>query len=290
MELASMEHEEKFIQLLGLQLVGPSSSNCYNILDEEGKIVGFIQYRKVHREKDGKPAVFGYHMVISNDKIFYDDTRFLQDELSKFCYHFDIKNEKDKKMAVSLQFGNKSSIVVQDGWREKMMFTLDSDHMYLNFQRDTYCFHKEEIVALERGVFDCTYEYQLRFCEKGKSLDKEKGRTTFDIQFKESPHEFIGGGNICRKTTLWKDGREVESHRILLDSTLEEEIMYHKRGLESFRYFRKSLNEMLPFKQDIISLVAEQYKDGFHSEYGIDSSVSLFLPELVTKRDKKLVK
>ena len=291
MELESMAHEEKFIELLGLKLVGPTPNFSFHILNEEDETVGFIQRKKVKQEKDKLPAVYGYHMVIESNQVSYNGTRSFQDEDQKFCYLFHVKDEQNQKQKVWLNLEkNYPNMTIQGGSMGETIFKLTPDFMYLNFRRDTCLFHKEEVVELYHSVFENSYRYQMRFCRKEKSLAKEKETTVFDIQYKDSLHRYLGGGNVMKEMMVWENNEKVSSDIDFFDSTLEEEIMHHKRGIESFRYVRRAINERLPFKQDIVSVMAEQYQGTFHSEYGIDAAITLFLPELKAASEKKLVK
>lgn len=285
MELESMEHEEKLIELLGFKLVGPIQNTCFNILNDNDEIVGFVRAKRVQSDS------FGYQMVIESDRVSYNSIRPFQDEDKQFFYLFHIKDEQNRKQEVWLNLErNHLGMTIKSDSMGEAVFKLTPDLMYLNFKRDTYQFHKEEVVELYNGVFENTYRYQMRFCKKEESLMKESDTTVFDIRYKESPHEYLGGGNMLVETNIWKKNEKAISYTDFRDSTLEEEILSHKRGIEAFRHFRKYLNETLPFQTDIIDAMIEQKKAGFNIDSGIGREVAVFLPQLNSQVEKKLVK
>jgi len=293
MELESMYHEERLIKLLGLKLVGGCQNHSFHILDEKGTVVGFIEKKRIHREQQekNKEVGYGYHMVIENDKISYNSTRPFQNDEDDFFYQFYVKeNDKTKKKVLLSAHKNHLGIRVESKRLEESVFTLSPDVMYLDFKRDTYRFHKEELVVLTRVGFESTYHYQMRFCPKEKSLEKEKDTTVFDLGYKERKIGFTSSGNVLVETHLWRKDENEITRRYEKESTLEEEIITHKRGLEAFERYRKSLNDLLPFEEDIIDVMLEEYKGCHHLEGGVGSEEALFLPTLKKEPVKTLAK
>lgn len=262
-----IEYEKKLIDLLGYKLYGPILSNRWLILDINYDKMGYIHYEKINNvnQKNECNVQYGYNMVINSSDISYDSTRIINsdDDTSLdrdyLNYKFDIKRENGNIDHVEMRFGRYPSLTIWSKEYGYVSFFIDYEKMFLNFKSKTDNFNIEEVLIFKNSMETSEqsskeYTYQISYCKKNMQLrdDNSKGRTTRVIsgiqdnydenKLKVSEMTFVGG--------KLRTDRENE-----VEGTIEEMAIKHQMGIDSFQHFRFLINEILPFKEDIISLM-----------------------------------
>lgn len=286
----NIDHEQKLVELLGYHLIGPDKSNRWKIIDEHNKQVGFIQYKKVINKnvKRGYPATFGYHTVIDSPKIFYEYTRKIDNIESnnliadKYSYNFNLKREDGVVNRVHISMNEFPSLRIFDKNAPFIEFKVGSDGLYLNFQSKTENFNVEEIVIFKNplesdSVYEKEYVYQIRYCKKPQELsdDNFTGITIKEICGSWN-QLYQDSDKLQLALRTWIHGKLRNDRRWEVLGTVEEMATKHKMGINSFKHFRFLVNQLLPFNQEVISVMLS---DDVIREYGL----SIFVPDLVKK-------
>lgn len=281
----NIEHEKKLLELLGYNLIGPDKSNRWLILDENNKQVGFIQYKKLFKKnvKKGTPAIYGYHTEIDSKGICYNATRKINDIQDKnnygsiFNYELDIKRENNDVDHLEFNVGETPSLTLWSKEYGFMRFQISSDKLFLNFQSKTENFNVQEIIVYQLynrqfSNLPNEYTYQLNYCNKDIDLNDDfakgiKGRL---ITGKSSPEQ-QDHNEIKILERSWINNKLRVNRESVVIGNLEEMITKHKMGIDSFKHFRFLINQILPFKQEVVSTMLGE-KSG--------ENLSLFIPEL----------
>lgn len=285
-----MEHEKIFLDLLDLKMEGPDKSNRFKIIDSNEKEVGFIQKKKLHSKniKKNIPAIFGYHTEIESDSISYVATRRINNRSDKELnlndtncfYEFKIKREDGDYDLVQLNLGVNSSLTIYSVEYGYMTFFIEPEKLYFNYKSQTDNFNIEETVVVEVDYLSGMeqihkgkeYAYCISFCDKEKSLEEKQGRTTRELLVKNNPYPFFYSNRIQVKERSWKNGRLTASRDSYVNGTVSELIFKHQMGIDAFSHFRYLVNQVLPFKQDILQFMIERNKI-------TEEPFSLFFPE-----------
>lgn len=276
-----IKSEAKIVSMLGYNLIGPDNSNCWLITDENNIQIGFIQYKKLFNKNDkkGYPATFGYHMEINGKEIKYIGTRKLDNP--GFSYELDITRENGNIDHLDISVGEYPGLALWSKDYGFMSFKVDYQGLYLNFKSKTDNFNLEEVLVYKNdgnSVSDQPkeYVYQLRYCDKSLNLDSEnqKGITIREICGRcTSYQQDCGQINLVENT--WINNKLRTNRENLVNGKLEEMVVKHRMGIDSFNHFRFLINQILPFKQEIISSMLENY-------YGKREELALFISELGT--------
>lgn len=285
-----IKSEMKLIAMLGYNLIGPDKSNRWLIIDENNNQVGFIQYKKLFNKNDkkGYPATFGYCTKIDSSKVSYKSTRKINNLKNRytcdtsFSYELDIKRENGDLDHVEISMDELPYLNV---WSKKygfIDFKVDSEGLFLNFKSKTENFNVEELVVFKSNVenkpgYKNEYTYQIRYCDKGLELsdDNLKGTTIREIsgtnnQYYQEPNR------LNLKARSWINGKLRTNRESEVTGTVQEMVQKHHMGIDAFNYFRFLINQILPFKQEIVSAMLEKCLCK-------RKELSLFVPELQTE-------
>lgn len=303
-EINNIKHEKKLVELLGYNLIGPDNSNRWLVVDENNNQVGFIQYKKLFNKNDkkGYPATFGYCIKIDSSKISYKSTRkinnlknrFTRD--NQFSYAFDIKRENDDLDHVEISMDEFPYLNVWSKKYGSIDLKLDSNGLFLKFKSKTENFNVEELVIFRpnkgnrhRATHKNEYVYQIRYCDKELELsdDNLKGTTIREISGTNNPY-YQEANQLSIKERTWINGKLRTNRENEVIGTIHEMAEKHQMGIDAFNHFRFLINQILPFKQDVISIM-------LGDEFVEERKLSLFFPELVkeeteNKFQKKLKK
>lgn len=260
----NIKSEEKLIELLGYSLIGPDNCNRWLIVDEKNNSIGFIQYKKVVN-KDSKKnlcAIFGYHMEIDSKNIHYNSTRKLNNRNEKsfhdssFSYEFEIKREDGNLDHIAIDMGRNPSLNLWSKEYGFINFKIDYESLFLNFKSKTQNFNIEETIVVKPKSYHNLYEYSLSYCDKNEDINSKEGETL--------SIDFIGSYDyICDKEKLkvnqkmWKKGNFVNETTSTVDGNINDAILMHEMGINSFNHFRYLINQILPFKKEVISEMLE---------------------------------
>lgn len=289
-EINNIEHEKKLVELLGYNLIGPDKSNRWLVVDENNNQVGFIQYKKLFNknEKKGYPATFGYCIKIDSSKVSYKSTRKinnLKDRFTRdnqFSYAFDIKRENGDLDHAEISMDEFPHLNV---WSKKygfIDFKIDSEGLFLNFKSKTENFNVEELVIFRpneenrhRPTHKNEYVYQIRYCDKELELsdDNLKGTTIREISGTNNPY-YQESNQLSIKERTWINGKLRTDRENEVIGTIYEMATKHQMGIDALNHFRFLINQILPFKQDVVSTM-------LGDEFVKERKLSLFIPELV---------
>ena len=114
------------------------------------------------------------------------------------------------------------------------------------------------------------YVYQLRYCKKGieLSVDSSKGITTREISgFQECRDQ-----RLTVESKTWYYGHLRNSRKSVVEGTIDEMVIKHKMGIDSFNHFRHLVNQIIPFKKEVISSIVSY-------EVVKRNHLSLFIPD-----------
>ena len=280
-----IKSEAKLVSMLGYNLIGPDKSNRWLVIDENNNQVGFIQYKKLFNKNDkkGYPATFGYCTKIDSSKISYKSTRKINNLKNRysrdtsFSYELDIKRENGDSDHVEISMDELPHLNV---WSKKygfIDFKVDSEGLFLNFKSKTENFNVEELVIFKSNVENKPgnkneYVYQIRYCDKESELsdDDLKGTTIREISGTNSQY-YQGPNQLSIKERTWINGRLRTNRESEVTGTVQEMVQKHQMGIDAFNHFRFLINQILPFKQEVISSMIDYYKK---------EELALFIPEL----------
>lgn len=268
----NLAYEKRLIELLGYNMIGPDNSNRWLIVDRDNNQVGFIQYKKLHKGnlKKKHSSIFGYCTTIDSSDISFKYTRKTNDVTGKVLdnmdssYEFEVKRENDEVDHIEIDMSNYPSLRM---WSKKYGFTdfhVDDRGLYLNFKSRTENFNVEETLVFKsnggnRQNSESKYVYQIRYCNKEKELSDNNpmGITTREISGTNNQYyqEF---DHLKLAERTWVNGKLRTNRENEVIGTVEEMAIKHQIGIDSFNHFRFLINQILPFKQDIISTIVSE--------------------------------
>lgn len=273
--------------MLGYNLIGPDNSNRWLIIDENNNKVGFIQYKKLFNEnaKKGYSKTYGYHMELDSKDIYYKGTRKIENVSgkisfdSRFSYELDIKRENGNIDHIDINVGDYPNLTL---WSKKygfMNFKVDYEGLYLNFKSKTENFNTEEVLVYKTDGDKVSnhskeYYYQLRYCDKCIELNDEnlKGIKIREITGTSTPYQ-QNYNEMKLVENTWINGKLRTNIENIVVGNVEEMVVKHGMGIDAFKHFGLLINQILPFKQEVISVMLENHLCK-------REELSLFIPEL----------
>lgn len=289
-----IESEKKLISMLGYNLVGPDNSNRWLIIDENNNQVGFIQYKKLYNtnKRKGYSKTYGYITEIDSKTISYKAKRKIINSSekmsfdSKFNYSLDIKRENGDIDHLDINVGDYPGLTL---WSKKygfMNFKVDYEGIYLNFKSKTENFNTEEVLVYKTDGEQVSnhlkeYCYQLRYCDKAIKLDDEnlKGTKIRKISGESTPYQQSYNEMKIVENT-WINGKLRTNKENVVIGSVEEMAIKHRMGIDAFTHFRYLINQILPFHQEVIMAMFENYLSK-------REELSVFIPELGVESNKK---
>lgn len=263
----NLEKEKRLVELLGYSMVGPDGSNRWLIVDENQNKVGYIQYKKLYNgnRKKGYAKIFGYHTFIDSPIINCEFSRELNDingnilDSTDGSYSFDIKRENQETDHVEMNIGDYPTLTI---WSKIYGFINFNIHyqghegLFLNFKSKTDNFNIEEVLIYKNIIneyHDQEYVYQIGYCNKDHELsdDNSIGRTTREISGTQNTYYNDNQLRISEKT--WVGGKLRTKRNSVVEGTVEEMAIKHQMGIDCFSYFRFLVNQIIPFKEEVIS-------------------------------------
>ncbi len=289
-----IEHEKKLIDALGYNLIGPDNSNKWLITDKNNNHIGFIQYKKIFNKnkKMGYPAAFAYDMVINSDTVSYNSKRRITNKEgikindNKFSYKFDVKRKNGNVDRVVICSGKYPYLELWSYEYGHMSFRLDYEGLYLNYKSKTNNFNVEETLVFkseEENEYNHAkeYAYVISYCDKNIDVSDNnmKGIKTREISGVSTIDE--QEENLLRVSEKsWINHKIRINRKNAVSGSIEEMIEKHKMGIECFNHFRYLINKILPFKEEIITMLLK--------ESDVNKNVtSIFVPDLKLEEDVK---
>lgn len=286
-----LNKEKRLVNLLGYSLIGPNASNRWTIMDKNQNQVGFIQYKKIYggNKKKGYSKIFGYHTYIDSLTISYNFIRENNDvdgnviNNTDYNYSFDIKRENQDIDHVIMNIGKYPSLNIYSKKYGNINFNIDYQGLYLNFKSKTDNYNIEEILVyknMDTGHHDNKeYVYQIRYCKKSLELsdDNPKGRTSREISGTQC---YYDENKLKISEKAWINGKLRTDRESNVKGTIEELASKHQMGIDCFNHFRFLVNQIIPFNEEIISLLVS---NDTVQQYNL----SMFFPDYENKAIKK---
>ncbi len=167
-----------------------------------------------------------------------------------------------------------------------MNFRLDYEGLYLNYKSKTDNFNVEETLVFkseEENKYNHAkeYAYVISYCDKNVDISNEmaKGIKTREISGISTPYE--QEENLLKVSEKsWINHKIRVNRENVVSGSIEEMIAKQKMGIECFNHFRYLINKILPFKEEIITLLL--------NECDVNKNVtSIFLPDLKMEEEIK---
>lgn len=257
----NINYESKLIDLFGYTIIGPDNSNRYKIFDND-MYIGYIQYKKIYKKNKNYPNTYAYITQIdSNDIVFNYTRKVYENNLKKtedntYAYSFEIKR-KDKNDYVDLTIGQYFNIQIWSKIYGYMTFSIDCNGLHLNYKSQTDNYNIEEVV-IYRNIDSCgAYTYQISYSKKNNLPNKKITREISGYSIYDNKLRIIE--NKCVNDKL------VNNQKSDVLGNINDMVIKHQMGIDSFNHFRYLINKILPFKIDIIESVInkemiEQYQ------------------------------
>lgn len=267
--------------MLGYNLIWPDKSNRWLIVDENSNKVGYIQYKKLYNSnaKKGYSKTYGYHIEIDSKDIIYKATRKIENDSDRFNYSLDIKREHGNIDHIDINVGDYPGLTLWSKEYGFINFKVDYDGLYLNFKSKTENFNTEEVLVYKTDGDKVSnrpkeYSYQLRYSDKSIELNDEnlKGVKVREIIGTSTPYQ-QNYNEMKLVENIWINGKLRTNRENIVIGNVEEMVVKHGMGIDAFNHFRFLINQILPFKQEVISSMLENYLCK-------REELSVFIPEL----------
>jgi len=288
-----IEHEKKLIEMLGFDLIGPDKFNHWDIF-KNGNKVGYIQYKKLFKKnkKLGYPAVYGYDIEIDSPEVSHYFIRRTTNKEGKkiisnnFSYELNIKRKNGNIDKLVMSAGKYPYLELWNKDYGHMCFRLDFEGLYLNYRSKTNNFNVEETLVFkteEENIYNHAkeYAYVISYCDKSIDVfdDNRKGIKTREISGISTVDD--QDSNLLRVSEKsWINHKIRINRENIVTGTVEDMIIKHKVGIETFNHFRYLINKILPFKEEVISSLLKE-------SGGNKNVTSLFVPDLKLEEDIK---
>lgn len=271
----NVEYEKKLIELLGYNIIESGNLNCWLILDDHSEQVGFIKYEKLYKanRRIGIPATFGYCTTIDSSKINYNNVRKCNNSNSNsnrndsnFHYEIGIKRKNDSANDhLEIDIGEYPTIRM---WSEQygfIDFHVCDGGFYLNFKSETENYNIEENLSYHienRENNSSEYVYQINYCNKNlESNDDENSINAIVRQISGKYSQYYQEDNTLKLSErTWIHGKLTKNKESIVSGNVEQMAIKHQMGIDAFKHFRFLINEILPFKEDIISILLSDEK------------------------------
>ena len=280
----NLSYEKRLLDLLGYSYQEDIPGR-WIIIDDNKKNVGYIETTPIDNSKTNPYEIkndYYYHMVINSDTVVYDDTRDFDYEL----YDFIVKNVG----TVHLQLGKwhrslpgyvltiigedkYSSMCIQHEFGRSELGVLEAytNGIMMNYDYIINGYKVSETVKFRNKDFDKktnwikAYEYCLGYYKKENESSKyEGGYRLFAYSFIKNPKDLEIEMKAIGEIDSFGDIEPTSA------KTPEEFAIEHGRGLELFKMGRKYINEVLPFKKDILYEYFKKYIDEYNLEVLFD--------------------
>lgn len=278
-----IEYEKRLIEVLGYNLLESNDANVWDITDSDGKKTGFIEYKKIYNKKKNLPEVYAYCTIINDNKTSYKNIRRTTDKhgnpiTNDFLYEFEIKRKNKNIDQVAVNIGKYPYLELWSNDYGHMCFRLDFKGLYLNYMSKTNNFNVEETLifnADEENAYNYPreYVYVISYCDKNIDIKDEtvKGIRTREISGVSSIDE--QDSNLLISEKSWINHKIRIDRKNIVTGSVEDMIIKHKVGIESFNHFRYLINKILPFKEEVIATLLKE-------NGGNKNVTEIFLPDL----------
>ena len=198
--------------------------------------------------------------MIDSNSIFLDYTRSINDKTGN--YEFDIKRDKQENVHVDMNISNTMpSISIRSKEYGYMYLKVDyKNDLFINYIIKSDSFNNQEVVIYKNTVDKYNNNnnnnntYQIRYCKSDTWLSVKGSEGIVTQQIVEVK---LDDNKLDLEKDIWGSGQLIMND---VDSTV----------LDSFRHFRLLINQIIPFNEEVFSVV-------FNDE--IMKNLSIFFPE-----------
>lgn len=242
--------EEKFLDLFGFRLFGPNVNSRYQIIDENNNEIGYIQRKKIEKGNKNIDATYGYRLEINSPTLKISRTR--NEERLDDEYKFDVK--KDNNIyTVDMVLGELPSISIYTPEYNILDFCINKNNLFCNYlsKGENHIF-EDKIILEKQGNYSVSYKYILSFCDNIENINRA---TEHEIYFnynqlREYPLDMrYRYSNEAGEVVI----NEIDKNKNLMTTAIKK----HKIAINSFSHFRYLINQVLPFKEDIVTSLLE---------------------------------
>ena len=275
MGIYNLSYEKRLLDLLGYEYIDDTPGK-WIILDDNKKNVGYIE---VFPNTTTYTTEYSYHMVIDSDTVNFDDTR---DE-DNLLYTFKVKGVG----FVVLSLGTVYYDVLYDEDVLRIFGPDDYSSMAIGHRFGT-C-NNYHLNAEDNGIiFEYSYlingymvSETVKFRNKDLGVDNWAKAYRYDLYYHKEDEEYKDGVGYRLLSYIATDdpeylyttkklyGKDIDEKNNEFDyltsaKTPEEFAIKHKRGLELIKEGIKYINNVLPFKKDIIYEYFKEYIDEYN--------------------------
>jgi len=274
----SIEYELNFLNLLNYDIL-EISKNHWQIIDDKNTVVGHLKVNEISGYDVCHKSIETY---INSDTIVYENTRIDGYPLTK--YYFFVKNG-DQTISVLL-FPDSPRFHL---WNNSVQLRVNDEFLLLSMKSENGKYNMTERVRVNRNL---NHDYNLKsyayeivyYSKENDPFDDTKNHTiTKSVEVVELPTEG-DDPNIKLTAKTWIDRSMIIGNAEYHKDSFENVLMENHLGIGAARLFRKYINSLLPFNQDILSILfsdEDKLKYGNPEYYG--TSLELFFPDVFGK-------
>lgn len=267
--MGTIDHEYRLIKLLGYGLI-PDSENRCNIVDEEGKVVGYLDRRPFIKDNE---QVWGYYIKINSDRVFFAEKRAEDDYSHEDSYDFIVKGP-DGDYVVTMKLGKEPTISFT--YNGNLIYLQVSEAgLYSSFDSKTENFNIHNTVMFSNlKDFLQEYIYHITYSKR----NNEGKTTTREFSIRKEPNK----KKIDVSDRAWFDERPTFATDYKVDGEFMEASELNDLGIEAMSHLRFVLNEALPFKIEAMKVLLSD------TPYYDESGIEIFYPDLLEDPSKRL--
>lgn len=186
-----IKYEQILVDLLGLNIV-ETNDECFQILDEDNKLVGYVKKVKVFNSDEGSPITFNFRTDIKTDTISFTSSRRIDKFTKKdnlFEYNIDIieKNQIVSKK-ITLNLGEKPNIVITDKNDDTIKFQVEYDRLYFSYYTKLKDKKYENIIVeIKNYNSGIEYNYNSTITDQRKQLQGQSDKKSYKLFVKNDP-------------------------------------------------------------------------------------------------------
>lgn len=265
--------EIRFCKLFDYRVLKLEKETEYKIINKENnRIIGHISYTTKNGNK-------GYFLEIDlDDEIEISRFREENDKEQEDSFEFYVKKQNEK-IPVELNMGINPFLKMESSKYGNFQIRLGKEVFHFCFDSYTKNHHIFEDVITQYDWIEkiaTYYKYTITYCNRNEKIDRKSNSLALEFFFK--PKTTL---QLNNQIQVYQEehvqGRLINKNLNLVKGTIYEAAKKHKMGINAYKHFRTLLQEILPFKEDILLAMFE--KRGVTEDY-----FQLFIPEYKPKK------
>ncbi len=248
----SIYKEKLFLKLFGYTCE-KTSDNSWKIMSEQSKKIGAIEYEKEYSKTKGE-MTYSYHTTIDSSTIRCDFKRNIESEEDYANYTFKIKRDNGKEDDVTLRLGKLSRLSVQSEEYGLIQFNVFMNGIHLTYSNKYDKTLMEEILTYIYDSEEQAYSYEIRYCDEKNNLNDEEHKNSIKTSALHNKNT-MKENEIRLIEEVVENGIIKNSKDEIIKGNIESMAIKHQMGIRSLQHFRYFIKELMPTKQDIISIM-----------------------------------